>query len=387
MSNIYSEVFLIIFGMIFLIKFGRIVWKDNSNIKIIFMITYLISVIIILMSKRGSMYFGDGYDYYVLGQRVLKKYGRNLGTFLNYKNFISVCQSWHFIPVYEFALFDIIFKSTKCISIFHIILMHVSAGIWYKNFLNLKFGKKNAETASIIMLLSLYLYNYTIPALKDPLVYFLSTIISYFLVKYIYDEKLRYIIYTIIPIIVTRMYVATSFCIAVIICCGRYVLKKKKYICIYCISIVSLLLIVSIFAKNVIAYIFTWIKRYDMNLVELIINMFKRCVQFCFAPLIINIGNAQPLYYPTYIDALIRLLGIGFLIKGLTCLRKYQNKFAISIIFVIPLLLSMIALETGEQFSSVRQYFQSYPILCILYSIGINNLMVKKSQDRKRKYR
>ena len=377
MTNIYSEIFLIIVGWFVLYKVAKRHWGNNKTLIYIFFITYIIDVIIVMLSERGSMHFGDGYDYYLQGKFILDNYGVSLSTFTDIKVFINVSQSWHFVPTYEFALFQALFHSTKCISIFHIIIMHCSFVVWYQIFIEFKFDKKICERATLFMILSLYLQNFTIPALKDPLVFALVSMISKYIVKFYYCRRHKILFQTIVPLTIlmfTRMYVACALIISMFICI--IMLMKNRMTIRNLIGIMGVLIVGSIIGfllirnGDLLTYINRWVNEYDLGIMGLIVSLIKRTLEFCFAPLIFNIMNAQSLYYPTYIESSLRLLLCPALIYGIISVKYVKDKGLFFSIFLVPLLVSMVAFETGEQASAVRQYFQSYPLLCLLYARG-----------------
>ena len=389
MTNLFNEIIVFIIGWMVLryyLKKNHIV---NRNFSLIYYSSYIISVIIILFSARGSMHFGDGYGYYEQALSVIENQGVSIGTFLDFGIFFNAAQSWHFLPVWEFALFLVIFESTKCISIFHVILMHISFIIWYKNF-SLVGLAKSGKVAVIFMTLSLYLKNFTIPALKDPMVFFLSTVIIYNLIQFYYNLKLKQLVHTIIPILVlifTRMYIAAGLMVSLVLLVFYYIkiMYKKKNtfnaLVLSCaIIIVMLIAMVAMLTTDVYAYALRWINEVDFGLVGIIFTIIGRFINFCFGPLFINIFTAQSLYYPCYVEAFIRTVGCLFLFKGIYLSKKMKNKGLLFVTIVLPMLISMVALEAGEQASAIRQYMPFYPLLSILYAIGITGLNVNYIQ-------
>lgn len=385
MSNIAWELIFIISGILLCAAAAFREVKGNwsriaqSNFFILYFTSLIINIVIVEISRRGSMLFGDGYDYYVNAVGILNSRGFSLSTMLNPKIFLDVGQSWHFFPVWEFTLFVGAFGSTRCLALFHVFLTNICSLIWLKVFAKLKL-ERTGLIASSILTASLYIRNFTTPALKDAMVYFLFSYISYCMVEYYQSFELRSLIKTTIPLIFlvfTRMYLAVAIMCSIIILIIRNakVMIKKGF---SSKRLTQLLITMAIVAAAVIAtvggtvykYAISWIVGAHYGL-SAVLGVIKRVCNFVYGPLIINVINAQSLYYPSFIAAFVRLLATPLLIRGLLRINRHNARKCINIVLVIPFIICALALYVGGSESSIRQYLCFYPLLCILYALGI----------------
>lgn len=387
MTNLVAEITWIVVGLITIF----IVFEKNhihegweiryNNFRILYYLSFIISCLVIEFSKRGAMYFGDGFDYYNIALKIIEGSNFNIKDLMNFKLFRSAAQSWHFVPVWEFTVFELLFSSTKCISIFHVILMHISMVVWYKFFVRLNMVGSGIM-ACIIMTTSLYVKNFTIPALKDALIFFLFTILCYQMLLFYQKNKLKNILYMLLPLAIltfTRMYTAAAIVFVLGILLLRYIkiLYKGKYpvnsICFSVILCVCAFIIVIYMMRTALyGYIMRWIVELNLGL-NLLLDVSKRILNFIYGPLFINIFSAQALYYPSYIASFVRLLATPVLIKGLLKFFKCENRNAVIMLLVLPFVISIVSLSVGKQDSAVRQYMTYYPLLCIIYGKGLTS--------------
>lgn len=382
MSNIYSEI-LIIITLFLLLSFILHKTKLSRALKLCFYITYIISCVIVLLSTNGALFFTDGVDYLNNAKIILNSHGYNPMVFLDIQPFISIGDSWHFIPNYEFALFIFIFNSTKCISIFHIFLMQISILMWYLIFIKL-INIRISKIFMILMLCSLYLHTFTISALKDPIVFFLVAVISYelcYLTKENYTKNIIILCAAVILLLFTRIYASIAMLVTIFI---FFIFKIKpskkdftKSLLIFGLSF-CILLIIPIF-RDLITYLFlkTWELLINQNIIDFTVQFFIKLFNLYFSPVIINIFNAQYLYFGCYIESLIRTILFPVFLVGFNKLFKLKQRNEILIILFIPIFINLFSLTLGEQSSPVRQYMWNYQAIVIILSLGINEILHK----------
>lgn len=381
MTNIAWEIAFIIIGSIICISFlRRINGTDRLliNFKILYVISMAINFLVVEFLGRGAMVFGDGYDYYQRAQFIIDNYGFNLSTMLEFKHFIDVSQSWHFIATWEFTLFMGLFSSTRCIALFHIVLTNLSSIIWIKFFERIGM-RKSGLVAATILVVSPYIRNFTTPALRDALVYFLFTVIALWLEEFYLNKTYKSLIKISIPLIIlvfTRMYTA----VAVIAIIGilaldevrLFIISKisyKRVLLLLFIGVCAVMLFFILVNTDLFNYALSWFYKTNFGIV-MIIDIIKRIINFLYGPFIFHIFGAQNLYYPSYLSAFIRLLATPVFIQGILRLRCYKNRKCIYIVLLVPFLISLCALSVGKLESATRQYMNYYPLLCIIYGIG-----------------
>lgn len=382
MENLAWEIIFIIIGIVIGISYLRKLNDMSGSMLRIFKIMYVSSLIlnflIVEILDRGAMMFGDGYDYYRQAQPIIDTSGFNLSTMLDLKKFIDIGQSWHFVPTWEFTLFMGLFSSTRCLALFHVLLTNLSAIVWVRFFKKIGM-ERSGLVAATILVGSFYVRNFTTPALKDALVYFLFTLISFFVEEFYLQKTYKSLIKIVIPLFIlvfTRMYTAA----AVVMAIGIIILGEVKKLLIGRISykraaLLMLFLNLTVAAfivlmrTEVYKYILSWIGKTGFGIL-LILDVLKRMINFLYGPFFINAFNAQNLYYPSYLSAFLRLLATPIFINGVLKMKRYKNRRCVYIILFVPFLVSLLALSVGEQQSAIRQYMNYYPLLCIIYGIG-----------------
>ena len=383
MSNIYSEILLTVI-LFFLLFFILNKIKLSKYLKICFYIAYVMACLIVLISINDALYFTDGVDYLNNALNVLEKYSFNPIAFLDFQSFITSGDSWHFIPNYEFALFIFIFNSTKCISIFHIFLMQISILIWYLIFIKLV-GSHTSKIFMIIMLFSLYLQTFTISALKDPIVFFLVALISYILfnlTKDNYQKKFIMLLALLLLFLFTRIYdsVAMFITILLFIYFRAKPSRKQRFLSTVALIISFLLLLIIPIFRELSIYLFSKATEllFNQSIMDFIIQFFIRFFNLYFSPIIINIFNAQYLYFGCYIESFMRTLLFPVFIIGFSKLLKLKQKKEVMILLFIPIFVNILSLTIGDQSSPIRQYMWNYQTIIIILSLGINEILYKK---------
>ena len=261
------------------------------------------------------------------------------------------------------------------------ILTNIASLMWQNIFAKMGL-RKSGLIASTVLVCSLYVRNFTTPALKDALVYFLFTVCVMYLFEYRHSGNYKALFKLIIPLLIMtfiRMYMTA----AVMVSLMMFLLKDffemfqkrvpvKKILLMFVTMVALMLGFIYILRTSLFEYVNSWLSRGAYG-IGFLVDIIKRIFNFVYGPLIINIKNAQSLYYPSYISAFIRLLLTPALIVGVSkIIRRKKEKKYIMVLLVMPLIVCMAALSVGNSQSSIRQYMSFYPLICIILGLGLS---------------
>jgi len=362
--------------------------KISFQLQLLFVLSFIIDFLVILMLPNEGLYFTDGIDFYNAAMDVLSNNYVNIQLFLDFQKFIAAADSWHFTPVWVFALVLHITKTPVCIAIIHVFLMKVSILLWYFVLKYCSSGRV-ASIAAIFMLFSLYLKLFSVIPLKDPLVFFLSSVGTFGIVKLYFDKKLAGLFIALLAFalsLITRIYVAGGFTIVLAILMYDMIArrsatsaeKNKKRGWVVTLAVLVLVIFAYFITQNsilnsIVAYTMNWIQVNVLSgsFMALILRLLLAIPDIYFAPYFFNSYIAQPVYLPAYFESFVRLLLIGFAIKGVKLIYNSPNRRFIFIVMVIPLLINMLALEVQYSSSSIRQYMTNYPLICFMLAMGL----------------